>query len=214
MYPSSSKKRSPAAKAATAARRQAVLDQVALKVGKLERVTKIAGHKGPVGELYKLANGKTVRPRTNSLRELFDTTRGGPKEKDASAKLCIEQDDFVGVGIPAANGDGTDVYLVPSARAAADLKSGHRFWLKHSESGGPTNMRVIRFNDDMDKTYAGFAIRYAEFLIGTNVQPATTSPVATAPNDCAQFVEGHRRQIAEHLGLSESAVNISIRFGG
>jgi hypothetical protein len=183
----------------TRALRKAFLQAMERAGQPLERLRGVMGRRGPVREIFRMENGKTVRVRTNNKRALISSA-DGPRAEDI---MNFEgQQDFVGISIPGSRGS-VECYLVPSEVAVSALRSQQEQWLA-VRPNSPSDVRAIRFDGDPQLPREGFAEKWAQYRLPTATHPA--------PSNLEQLIADARRAIAAAAKKPESAVRISIEY--
>jgi hypothetical protein len=163
------------------------------------------GWKGTIKELYQMANGQTVRLRTNTGGRALITHADGVNSGDI---MVLEgPQDFIGLAIPGPNGN-VECYLLPSKEVINELRTAHRLWQETQSDGGNSKVRVIYFDDDEKKLGHGFARRYEQWLLKHSEQ----NPAAVRLSDLDRVIAEARRIIAVAAGKPESAISISINY--
>jgi hypothetical protein len=160
---------------------------------------------GAVRQLFRRADGKTIRYRGNMDRCLITRAIEADDVFDVDSELVIEgKQDFIGFAYP--EKDGTIAcYLIPSDRAVAGLKDGHKRWVE--KTGGKSHLRALFFYDAVggsDQPYYGWQRVFAEFRLSErNAEEASPPPAAEAKeisDDLKQYVAKFRRGLIKRLG--------------
>jgi hypothetical protein len=156
----------------------------------------------------RLRDGTTILLRTGKNRQLQAYADGSDFESPIHGENFGVDD--VAVAMPRNKRrvqEGTDVYLLPAAKAFAALREGHR----DAVAGRPTidsKVRVIYFDAvDPDRPWHGYAEKFAEYKLATAAAPV---PVSSGEISVGAVTDAVIYMLAKTFGVPKEAVHISI----
>jgi hypothetical protein len=178
----------------------------------LERLQGVTGHRGPLREIYRLPDGRTLRLRTNRSRVLM-TGAVGENRYHIDAPMNLEGQDFVGIAMPAQRPGWVDCYQIPTDVAISALHTAHATWVQaHPNTPEQSAVRVVSFDGDPQRPGEGFAVKWAQYLIASVPAEATEQPAAQPSLNGSEAIIEAKRIVAAAYRVPESAVTITVAF--
>ena len=165
--------------------------------------------RGPAPRVLNLPDGRTVRLRTNQKPAVMSLAASG----EADAELPFETEDFLGAAFPTP--DGIAGYMVPSVRAAGDIKANHEAWLAESPTHARDNKtRLIYFDGDQTRIGHGYADKWHEFSLGVINLHEIARGGEPQPASLSRF-DRARRELIEAAAeeFSVPVARIQLRLG-
>jgi hypothetical protein len=129
----------------------------------VERVEVATRRRGRTPRIFRLADGRTMRVRTNNKPVTINLAESGR----ADAVLPFEPQDFLGAVLPGEAPNTAVAYLIPSARAAIDIKRDHAAWLEDPSHARDNRVRTTTFTGDPREPGFGYGDKWREFCLGS-----------------------------------------------
>jgi hypothetical protein len=179
--------------------------------------------RGRPEQVYRMANGQTVRVQTNRAPALMSKPMGYKKGQvqPIDAPLTFESNDFVGVIFPVPDRPNRALgYLVRSEKAAKAMKTDMKTWME-ADPSRDRNQRTffVRFGNGLPNL--DYATKWSDDCLGqielepnvASVESTAELRVGTPPAETVgALIERHQREIANALGVAPEAVGITINL--